>query len=102
MRCDEFQSLPLTLTHSGRFWDAWYADAANILSDAKRVFRLGTQVQGWEKRALSDTLVSAQLWIIYPVGGSSSAYFIRNAGTRTTFMELTDGKFPVRYRMTAS
>ncbi|KIP12206.1 carbohydrate-binding module family 13 protein [Phlebiopsis gigantea 11061_1 CR5-6] len=51
----------------------------------------GTQVQGWEKRALSDTLVSAQLWIIYPVGGSSSAYFIRNAGTRTTFMELTDG-----------
>ncbi|KIP12207.1 carbohydrate-binding module family 13 protein [Phlebiopsis gigantea 11061_1 CR5-6] len=50
-----------------------------------------TKIQGYQKRELSDPWVSAQLWVIYPVQGSTDTYQIRNAGARLSFVDLTNG-----------
>ena len=48
---------------------------------------LGTKVQGYEQRALSDPWVPAQLWVVAQVG-SEGVYTFENANSRT-FMDLT-------------
>ena len=48
---------------------------------------IGTKVQGYEKRELSDEWVPAQLWVITKAEGDS-VYKIENANSRT-IMDLT-------------
>ena len=50
----------------------------------------GTKTQGYQKRALSDALVPAQLWAIFP-GEGDNVYLIKNVGSGT-YLDLTDGK----------
>lgn len=51
---------------------------------------LGTKVQGYAKRELNDSWVSAQLWIISQVG-NDAVYTIQSAGSRT-FLDLDKGR----------
>ena len=48
---------------------------------------LGTKVHGYEKRALSDPWVPAQLWVVAQ-DGNEGVYTFQNANSRT-FMDLT-------------
>lgn len=48
---------------------------------------LGTKVQGYAKRELSDPWVPAQLWVLSQAG-SEDVYTFQNANSRT-FMDLT-------------
>ena len=56
---------------------------------------LGTKVYGYQKRALSDPLVPAQLWVV--AHGSGGVYTFENANSRT-LMDLTGSmrRIPVR------
>ena len=47
---------------------------------------LGTRVHGYQKRALNDLFVPAQLWVV--THGSGGAYTVENANSRT-LMDLT-------------
>lgn len=49
----------------------------------------GTKVQGYTKRELNDSWVSAQLWIISQVG-NDAVYTLQSAGSRT-FLDLDKG-----------